>query len=182
MKGTLWTFMMHWFEPPVFGQGSTYRHQTTFNFFQLKIPPLSSGWLNKAGKPLRAILAKHSEKLSQEDRETFEVGIWRKIQTSEPDRKRTLGWRFPPKWLDQIHMVHKWLEKFDIIFHLCCVPICSCFKAFLQRGDGVDGVMGVLTGLKAGGFKIGCLLYHPYCCWWFRNPAPHEVGSLSHYL
>ena len=23
-------------------------------------------------------------------------------------------------------------------------------KAFLQRGDGVDGVMGVLTGLKAG--------------------------------
>jgi len=45
-----------------------------------------------AGKPLRAILAKHSEKLSQEDRETFE--------------------------------------------------------AFLQRGDGVDGVMGVLTGLK----------------------------------
>ena len=82
MKGSLWTFMMHWFEPPVFWQGSTYRHQTTFN------------WFYKAGKPLRAILAKHSEKLSQEDRETIEVGIWRKIQTSEPDRKRSLGWRF----------------------------------------------------------------------------------------
>ena len=52
--------------------------------------------------------------------------------------------------LIQDHMVHNWLEKFDIIFHLYCVPICPCFKAFLQRGDGVDGVMGVLTGLKAG--------------------------------
>ena len=30
------------------------------------------------------------------------------------------------------------------------------------------------------GFKIGCLLYHSYC-WWFRNPAADEVGSLSHY-
>ncbi len=28
--------------------------------------------------------------------------------------------------------------------------ICPFYQAFLQRGDGVDGVMGVLTGLKAG--------------------------------
>eukprot|EP00435_Cladocopium_sp_Y103_P027154 s179_g6.t1 len=45
-----------------------------------------------AAKPLRTILAKHSEKMSAQDKDTFE--------------------------------------------------------AFLQRGDGVDGVMGVLTGLK----------------------------------
>lgn len=45
-----------------------------------------------AAKPLRTILAQHSQKMSAEDKDTFE--------------------------------------------------------AFLQRGDGVDGVMGVLTGLK----------------------------------
>lgn len=45
-----------------------------------------------AAKPLQTILAKHSQKMSAEDKDTFE--------------------------------------------------------AFLQRGDGVDGVMGVLTGLK----------------------------------
>ena len=66
-------------------------------------------------------------------------------------QKKGFGMKIPFKmtWI-QDHMVHNWLEKFDIIFHLYCVPICPCFKAFLQRGDGVDGVMGVLTGLKAG--------------------------------
>lgn len=28
--------------------------------------------------------------------------------------------------------------------------VCRLVQAFLQRGDGVDGVLGVLTGLKAG--------------------------------
>ena len=39
---------------------------------------------------------------------------------------------------------------------------------------------GCVDWLEGRGFKIGCLLYHSYC-WWFRNPAADEVGSLSHY-
>ena len=97
---------------------------------------------------------------------------WKVIDPwGEPDRKRSLGWKFPSKWLEFriIWFINDW--KSLTLFFTCVV--------FRYVMEWVHGVMGVLTGSK--GFKIGCLLYHSYC-WWFRNPAADEVGSLSMFI
>ena len=174
--------MMHWFEA-VFGQGSTCRHQTTLHFFQLKCPPFV--WLVQQGWQAAPC------HLGQAFREAFPGGsrdLWGRDLPEDPNKwtwqKQDLRMKIPPKWLDQVHMVHKWLEKFDIIFLLVLCSDMSVFQGLLATWWWSGRSHGCVDWLEGRGFKIGCLLYHSYC-WWFRNPAPHEVGSLSrlsHYL
>ena len=65
-------------------------------------------------------------------------------------------------------------------FSLVLCSDMSAFQGLLATWWWSGRSHGCVDWLEGRGFKIRCLLYHSYC-WWFRNPAADEVGSLSHY-
>ena len=100
-------------------------------------------------------------------------------------------WRYTHFWLGMLMVGKVW--RFILVleldgrargprfWELCCFRICPLFFKGQITGDST-------IYLKTNGCFFEILLwilwgsvYVPYC-WWFRNPASAEVGSLSHYL